>query len=381
MNLTKHWAAQLDDYVIDLAWSSDSRSLAAASASGPVSIFAAADGARRHDLPGHADGTNCLAWQPSRRGSGDDSSTASQADASAHLLATGGQDGSVKFWDTAAGQHTATAELGSAWVEQLGWRPVPRDAAARGEPPSGPSGPAPTEHTAARRDGSPYLLASAGRNLFALRADGTNAHTFKPAPKTISALAWQPAGGCAAVAYFGGVCLWDADDFVVQKEFPYGNGINALVWSPDNKWLVSGNQDPSVHLWIPEEDVELHMSGYEGKVKHLSFDHTSRWLATSGGRDACLWDCSGSGPEGREPSMLPHDAPVCALAFQHRHGLLATASTDGVVQLWQPDRKQPLLVTVRMPAAATKLAWSHDDGLLAIGSEKGLVYVLKADKA
>ena len=34
-------------------------------------------------------------------------------------------------------------------------------------------------------------------------------------------------------------------------------GIHALVWSPDNRWLVSGNQDPSVHLWIPEEDVEL----------------------------------------------------------------------------------------------------------------------------
>ena len=56
----------------------------------------------------------------------------------------------------------------------------------------------------------------------------------------------------------------------------YGNGINALVWSPDGKWLVSGNQDPSVHLWIPADDIELHMSGYEGKVRHLSFDRTSR---------------------------------------------------------------------------------------------------------
>jgi len=56
-----------------------------------------------------------------------------------------------------------------------------------------------------------------------------------------------------------------------------------LVWSPDGKWLVSGNQDPSVHLWIPEQDIELQMSGYETKVKHLAFDHTSRWLATGGG--------------------------------------------------------------------------------------------------
>ena len=212
-----------------------------------------------------------------------------------------------------------------------------------------------------------------------LKADGAVVHTFKDAPKTLSALAWQPAGGCVAAAYFGGVCLWDADDFVAQKEFPYTNGIHALVWSPDGKWLVSGNQDPSVHLWIPEKDVELHMSGYEGKVKHLSFDHTSRWLATSGGRDACIWDCSGDGPEGREPVMLPHEAPVCAVCFQNSHSLLATASADGVVQLWSPERRAPLRVTVRMPVAATKLAWAPDDTLLAIGSEKGAVYVLKCE--
>ena len=171
--------------------------------------------------------------------------------------------------------------------------------------------------------------------------------------------------------------LWDTDDFVAQKELPYANGIHALAWSPDGRWLVSGNQDPSVHLWIPEQDIELHMSGYEGTVKFLSFDHSSRWLATSGGRDACVWDCSGAGPEGREPAMLPHEAPVCAVKFQNSHGLLATASSDGVVHLWSPERRSPLRATVKMPTPATKLAWSPDDRQLAIGSEKGAVYVLQ----
>ncbi len=335
MQLTKHWAATLEDYVIDLAWSPDGAQLAAAAGSGPVSLFAAAGGACRHQLPGHDNGTNCLAWQPG-----------------AAVLATGGQDGAVKFWDPAAGQHTATATLGPAWVEHLGWRPGAD---------------------------SSLLFAAAGKNLTALRPDGSVVHAFPPAPKTISALAWQPAGGCAAVAYFGGVCLWDADDFIAQKEFTYANGIHALVWSPDNRWLVSGNQDPSVHLWIPAEDIELQMSGYEGKVKELAFDRTSRWLATGGGRDCCVWDCAGAGPEGREPAMLPHEAKVCAVAFQHTHGLLATAAQDGTVQLWSPERAQPLRATVKMPAAATKLAWSPDDALLAIGSAKGAVYVLKCD--
>jgi WD40 repeat protein len=336
MQLTKHWAAQLDDYVIDLAWSPDGARLAAASAAGPISIFDAAGGAALPVLPGHEAGTNAIAWSPS-----------------GNMLASGGQDGTVKFWDAAAGQHTATAELGSAWVEIVAWRPAATN--------------------------TPTLAAAVGRDLCLLKLDGSVLHRFKPAPKTLSALAWHPGGGALAAAYFGGVCLWDADDFVAQKEFAYGNGIQALVWSPDGKWLVSGNQDPSVHLWIPETDTELHMSGYETKVKFLSFDHSSRWLATSGGRDGCVWDCAGAGPEGREPVMLPHDAPVCGVRFQNSHGLVATASQDGVVQLWSPERKQPLRATVRMPSAGSKLLWSPDDRYLAIGSEKGAVYILKCE--
>ncbi len=334
MQLAKHWTGQLDDYVIDMAWSPDGTLLAAASASGPVTLFGA-DGGKLHELPGHEGGTNALAWR-----------------GGTSLLASGGQDGSVKVWDGAAGQHVGTASLGTSWVEHVAWRPG---------------------------DGAPVLGASAGRKFVFLNPDLTVRHQFGDAPKTITALAWHPRGGCAAVAYFGGVCLWDADDAVAQKEYPYGNGIHSLVWSPDARWLVSGNQDPSVHLWMPESDVELQMSGYETKVRHLSFDSSSRWLATSGSQDACIWDCSGAGPEGREPVMLPHEAPVCGAAFQVAHGLLATASQDGAVMLWSPERRQPMRATVRMPAAATSLSWSPDDKVLAIGSEKGVVYTLRCE--
>ncbi len=362
MQLKKDWAATLDDYAIDLAWSPNGRQLAAASAAGPISIFTATEGAKHHELPGHTGGTNCLAWQPM---------TARQTETGvAPILATGGQDGAVKWWDTEAGQHTATAALASsAWVEHLAWRGLP-------EPAADPKEAHPTPD---RPSTAPLLFAAAGRGLTALRSDGTIAHTFKPASKTITALAGQPSGGSIAAAYFGGIILWDTEDFIIQKEFTYGNGIHALVWSPDNRWLVSGNQDPSVHLWIPEKDIELHMSGYETKVKHLAFDHTSRWLATSGGKDACIWDCAGEGPEGRDPTMLPHESPVCAVAFQNHHGLLATGAQDGTVQLWSPDRRQPLRATVKMPATPTKLDWSPDDRQLAIGTEKGAVYVLKCE--
>ena len=347
MQLNKTWAAQLDDYVIDLAWSHDGAFLAVASQAGPLHLFSGATGENRRELPGHADGANCLSFAPGSA-----------------LLASGGQDGAVKFWDAAAGQHLASAELGSSWVEHLTWRP-----AASSSPTSGSGSPS-----------SPVLAAAAGRDLVFLRPDASLAHRFKSAPKTLSALAWHPQGGALAAAYFGGVCLWDADDFRAQREYAYANGIATLAWSPpDGRWLVSGNVDPSVHLWLPEEDQEFHMSGYETKVRQITFDFTGTRLATTGGQDVCVWDCSGAGPEGREPAMLPHDAPLVAVAFQNRHGLLASASRDGVLQLWSPERAQPLRATVKMPAPATRLAWSPEDRFLAVGSEKGIVYVLQVE--
>jgi WD40 repeat protein len=388
MQFSKHWVATLDDYVIDLAWSPCSRAgdgvaneslLAAASAAGPVTLFDAATGAAAHKLPGHADGTNALAWMPVARTVPGEPPNPAQPEASPYLLATGGQDGAVRFWDAATGQQTAVIALGSAWVEHLAW--VGRT------DPGEPLNPAQPE-------ASPYLLfAAAGRKLVALRADGTVAHQFKGAPKSISALAWAPpssllpspsslataGGGCVAVAYFGGVCLWDAATFAARKEIAYGNAIPALVWSPDGRWLVAGTQDNAVHLWVPAEDLELHMSGYETKVKELSFSPDSRWLATGGGRDVCVWDCTGAGPEGREPLLLPQAARTTAVAFQNRGGLLATGSADGGFSLWAPTRQQPLVAEIRMPAPATKFAWRADDALLAVGTEQGAVYVFKCE--
>ena len=362
MIFAKHWAASLDDYAIDLAWSPDGTLLATASAAGGVTLYDAATGAVKHVLAGHEDGTNALAWQPALLKTGDGGQGTGVASG---ILATGGQDGCVRFWDAATGSQTAEVKLGNAWVEHLCW----------------------TSATA-RPEDSPYLFAAAGRKLVVLKADGTVVHTFPDAPKTISALAASPlssvscppSSGSAAVAAacFGHVVIWEATTFTARKEFPYGNAIYALTWSPDGRWLVAGCHDNAVHLWVPaEQDMELHMSGYETRLKELSFSQDSKWLATGGGRDACVWDCSGAGPEGREPLLLPHNARVCAVAFQHAHGLLAAGAANGEFTLWAPTRKNPMVAEVTMPSAATKFAWRPDDSLLAVGTEKGQIFVFK----
>lgn len=361
MKFAKHWAGQVEDYAIDLAWSPDGALLAVAAQSGAITLFDATTGAVKHILPGHADGTNALVWLPSAVGVG------LPRDPSGHkapptILATGGQDGGVRFWDAATGAQTAEAKLGNAWVEHL-------VAASVGSPLAGAG-------SDASKLAGPLLFATAGKKLVALKTDGSVAHAYPESSKTISALAMGPSSHLAS-ACFGQVRVFDAVTFAPAKEYAYGNALLALTWSPDGRWLVAGCHDNAVHLWAPAEDLELHMSGYETKLRELSFSHDSKWLATGGGRDACVWDCSGPGPEGREPLLLPHQAPVRAVAFQNRHSLLATGAADGEFTLWGPTRSSPLLVEVRMPAAATKFAWRHDDALLAVGTEQGHIFVFK----
>ena len=332
MELTKHWAAQIEDYVIDLAWSPDGVLLAAAAASGPLSLFSSADGAPHRRLPGHGEAPTS---SPGRLSPGIRSAR----------LASGGQDGAVKLWDAAAGEHSATRELGHGWVEHLSWGPGPLPpprrrclSSCRGRPPA------------------PWT-------------------PQRPSPPSPGGRSGPRAARAAAIAFFGGVRLVERPR-VPLPGVSLSKGIHALAWSPDGRWLVSGNQDPSVHIWAPDRDEELHMSGFESKVRYLSFDPTSHWLATGGGRDASIWDCSGSGPEGREPAMLPHDAPVCSLAFQRAHGVLASGAKDGAVHLWSPERSRPLRATVRLPAPAARFSWSPDDRYLAMGTELGFLYLL-----
>ncbi len=103
MQLTKHWAVALDDCVIDLGWSPDGSTLAAASAAGPVTVFEVADGQVRHEIPGDEEGTNVIAFHPTQSA----------------LLASGGQDGRVKLWDTQAGQQVASVDLQGGWIDHL----------------------------------------------------------------------------------------------------------------------------------------------------------------------------------------------------------------------------------------------------------------------
>lgn len=98
----------LGDYVYRVAFASGGARLAACSASGQVVVWEAASLKPVYELKGHQQSALTLAWHPKRQ-----------------ELATGGQDGLVRIWNTDKGEERAVLPLGAkeSWVEHLAWSP------------------------------------------------------------------------------------------------------------------------------------------------------------------------------------------------------------------------------------------------------------------
>ncbi|HZS36920.1 MAG TPA: WD40 repeat domain-containing protein, partial [Polyangia bacterium] len=96
------WKATLPDFAGALAWSPDSRQIAAATLAGPVIVF---DGERGDELArhrGHEQGALAVAWSPDGA-----------------RLASGGQDGRIEVHER--GGASRSLDGGGSWVEHLAW--------------------------------------------------------------------------------------------------------------------------------------------------------------------------------------------------------------------------------------------------------------------
>jgi WD40 repeat protein len=328
------WQAEIGEHVIALAWSPDSSALAAAAVGGPISVCDGMTGRIRHILPGHGFGTTALSWSPQGK-----------------IVASAGQDGKVKFWNVATGQLQQTLDGGSAWVERVAWSP----------------------------DGT-LLASAAGKKVRLWNAAGQLVREYGNHPSTVADIQWKPGTLELASAAYGQIALFNPDEAEPARCLKWKGAQLVLAWSPDGKYIATGDQDSTVHFWKVKTGADLMMSGYPVKVRELSWDHASRFLATGGGSVPCVWDVSGKGPAGTTPLQFEgHKANVTGLAFQHSGPLLASGGADGQVILWHPGKHRRPLAQVQGDAGITQIAWSPDDQRLGVGAESGAVraYVLK----
>jgi WD40 repeat protein len=79
------------------------------------------------------------------------------------------------------------------------------------------------------------------------------------------------------------------------------DGVQDLAWSPDGRYPACGCQDNKLRDWTWPEAQDFQMSGYLTKVRVLTWDRASRWLATADREIVTVWDFAQGPPWGARP--------------------------------------------------------------------------------
>ncbi|WP_082348688.1 WD40 repeat domain-containing protein [Planktothricoides sp. SR001] len=329
--LEKSSKEMLSDYVTGVVWSSDGKTLAASSAAGEVILWQGNNSISILQEPIESS-IDCLSFSHDGK-----------------YLAAGGQNGQVKIWYLPTKELVTTLENAPAWVDQLAW------------------------------SCSCHQLAfSLGRSVQVWDLD-TQAvvTTLNFEASSVFSLAWHPIAAYLAIAGYQGVKIWCGEDW---HDDPYLLSIpsasQAIAWSPDGKYLACGNLDQTLavvewgnpHPWV--------MRGFPGKVRSLAWSNLKTvlgapLLAAASTQSAIVWEKQWQEADGWEAWELEgHTETVTAIAFSPDRFLLASASEDGRVCLWDSAEE---LVQILSGAddGFSCLAWQPQGQFLAAGGQNG----------
>jgi WD40 repeat protein len=197
-------------------------------------------------------------------------------------------------------------------------------------------------------------------------------------PGTVQALAWSADGALLAASCNGQLALWQPLASPAPPPFRLATASAGLglAFSPLAGLLAAGEMDRSLLLW-PQlgQGTPWQFSGFPAKVRLLAWSDQpgplAPPLAVASAAAVVLWSQHDAGSRGWRPEpLLWHGARVNALAFAPGRPLLATASGDGTVALW--DGTGALRQVLEGDGQGfNALAWRSDGQHLLAGGDQG----------
>jgi WD40 repeat protein len=218
---------------------------------------------------------------------------------------------------------------------------------------------------------------SAGKTAF-VRSGRAEDKCFE-VPSTVGGLAFAPKGLRLAIAHYNGVTLWFPNMVATAEVLEWAGSHLGVVFSPDNKFLVTAMHEPALHGWRLADVRHMRMTGYPGRVRSMAWSAGGKALATSGADTVILWPfASKDGPMGKEPAMLaPLQARVTAVACHPKQDILVAGYGDGTILMVRLADGAEILVRKNGAAPVAALAWNAKGTLLAFAAEDGDAGVLE----
>src|SRR5882672_836512 len=212
---------------------------------------------------------------------------------------------------------------------------------------------------------------SAGKTAFVRGVKGEE-KSFD-APSTVGGLAFAPKGLRLAVAHYNGATVWFPNMAAKPEYLEWAGSHLGVVFSPDNKFLVTMMHEPALHGWRLADNRHMRMTGYPGRVRSMSWSAGGKGLATSGADTVIVWPFnSKDGPMGKEPAMLaPLQARVSMVACHPKQDIMAAGYSDGTVLIVRLEDGAEILVRRNGSEPVSALAWNARGTLLAFGTEDG----------
>ncbi len=312
-------------YVLALAWSADSTRLATAAADATVRIWDGATGDGTATLEGHLDQVVSVAW------SGDGT-----------RLVTASNDRTARVWSSVSGEGLAvlaghTALLWSArWSGDGAWVATSSD-----------------DKTVRvwKPEGGEAVAVLAGHTRQVLTAEwDPSGERLLTASADHTARIWRP---------------WETGEEVAVLR-GHGDMVNAAAWSGDGRRVVTASDDATARVWdLPAGDEALRLAGHEAEIRDVAWSDDGRQVATgSWDHTARVWDTA----TGEVSAVLTgHTHGVQDVAWSGDGTRLATASWDHTAGIWDAASGERLYRLQHKEKVQT-VAWSDDGRRLLTAS-------------